>query len=193
MAKLWQLLPHDPAAISTLARSLNVSPVVAQVLLNRGLRTPETARSFLDAPLNDLQPPGAIPGAVEAAERIYHAVQQGKRICVFGDYDVDGITGTSILWQALRLLNATADYYLPHRLDEGYGLNAKALKTIADSGAALVVTVDCGIAGVKEADEARRLGLELIITDHHEPKETLPDASVIVHPRVRRAEATAQE
>jgi single-stranded-DNA-specific exonuclease len=184
MAKQWQLLPHDPAAISQLARLLNVSPVVAQVLINRGLRTPETAKHFLDAPLNDLQPPGAVPGAVEAAERIYQAVQQGKRICVYGDYDVDGITGTAILWQALCLLHATADYYLPHRLDEGYGLNAKALRTIAESGAAQVVTVDCGITGVAEAEEARRLGLELIVTDHHQPKDSLPDASVIVHPHL---------
>jgi single-stranded-DNA-specific exonuclease len=184
MAKQWQLLPHDPTAISLLARSLGVSPVVAQVLINRGLRTPELAKHFLDAPLNDLHPPAALPGAVEAAERIFQTVQQGKRVCVYGDYDVDGITGTSIFWQVLRLLNATADYYLPHRLDEGYGLNAKALRSIADSGAALVVTVDCGISGVAEAEEARRLGLELIITDHHQPKEILPDAAVLVHPRL---------
>src|SRR5208283_1033817 len=94
------------------------------------------------------------------------------------------ITGTVILWQALRLINAQADFYVPHRLDEGYGLNAEALRQIAQSGAAVVITVDCGIAALEEADEARRLGLELIVTDHHEMKERLPDAAVLVHPRL---------
>src|SRR5206468_8037015 len=100
------------------------------------------------------------------------------------DYDVDGVTGTVILWQALRLLGTPADFYVPNRLEEGYGLNSDALQQIARTGSSVVVTVDCGIASLAEADEARRLGLELIITDHHEFKERLPDAAVLVHPRL---------
>jgi single-stranded-DNA-specific exonuclease len=149
----------------------------------------ETARRFLEAPLTDLHPPAALPGAVAAAERLYQAVQQGQRICVYGDYDVDGVTGTAILWQALRLLDANVDFYVPHRLEEGYGLNAEALRQIARAGAGLVVTVDCGISALEEAAEARRLGLELIITDHHEFKQRLPDAALLVHPRLPAATA----
>jgi single-stranded-DNA-specific exonuclease len=184
MAKAWRLLAHDRAAIAHLAEALHVAPIVAQILLNRGLGEPSAAKHFLDAPLMDLHPPDLLPGAVAAAERLFQAVGQKRRICVFGDYDVDGITGTAILWKALRMLDATVEYYLPHRLDEGYGLNSKALRQIAQSGASLVITVDCGIAALAEAEEARRLGLELIVTDHHQPKESLPDAAVIVHPRL---------
>src|SRR5207249_9174406 len=100
------------------------------------------------------------------------------------DYDVDGTTGTAILWQALHLLGAVADFYVPHRLEEGYGLSGGALRQIAESGAKLVITVDCGIASVAEAEEARRLGLDLIITDHHEPQDQLPDARDLDHPRL---------
>src|SRR5262249_7754822 len=159
---------HDRGAIARLAEALRVSPIVAQILQNRGLSEPAVARPFLDAPLVDLHKPELLPGVSEAAERLHRAVQQGRRVWIYGDYDVDGITGTAIRWQLLRLLDAAVDYYVPHRLDEGYGLNTKALHQIASGGAALVVTVDCGIAALEEAEEARRLGLELIITDHHE-------------------------
>src|SRR5262249_2453472 len=94
------------------------------------------------------------------------------------------ITGTAILWQALRLLGAQVDFYVPNRLDEGYGLNAEALRQLAETGTAVVVTVDCGIASIAEAEEARRLGLELIVTDHHEIQDRLPAAAVVVHPRL---------
>src|SRR5262249_22154075 len=121
----------------------------------------------------------------DAAARLLTAARQGRRICVYGDYDVDGLTGTALLSQALHLAGAHhVEVYVPHRLEEGYGLNATALRQIAQGGVSLVITVDCGIATVAEADEARRLGLELIITDHHEPKERLPDAPVLVHPRL---------
>ena len=183
MAKTWHLLAHDRAAIEELSQSLRLSPVVAQLLINRGLSDPVRARRFLDAPLTDLHPPGLLHGAVEAAERLHRAAAAGRRICIYGDYDTDGITGTAILWHALRLVGASVDFYLPHRMEEGYGLNRDALGQIARSGASLVVTVDCGIAGLEEAKEARRLGLELIVTDHHELKAELPEADVVVHPR----------
>jgi single-stranded-DNA-specific exonuclease len=160
---------------------LQLSPIVAHLLLNRGLSQLEQARRFLDAPLTGLHAPQLLSGVTEATERLDQAVRDGRRICVYGDYDVDGLTGTAILWQTLRLLGAQPDFYVPHRLDEGYGLNMDALAQVARSGAGVVVTVDCGIGSVAEAAEARRLGLELIITDHHPPTEVLPDA-VLVHP-----------
>jgi single-stranded-DNA-specific exonuclease len=158
--------------------------LVAQLLLNRGLNDPADARRFLDAPLNGLHAPDLLPGVSAAADRLLAAISAGKRICVYGDYDVDGVTGAAILLQGLRLLGARVDLYVPHRLEEGYGLNRDALRQLADNGNNVVVTVDCGIASLAEAEEARRLGLELIVTDHHEMKETLPAASVLVHPRL---------
>jgi single-stranded-DNA-specific exonuclease len=167
-----------------LATSLRVAPVVAQLLLNRGVSGPEAARRFLDAPLAGLHKPELLPGATEAADRLLSAARQGRRICVYGDYDVDGTAGTAILWQVLQLLGAPVEFYVPHRLEEGYGLNCEALRQIAQSGAAVVVTVDCGIGSLAEADEARRLGLELLITDHHEFKDRFSAADVLVHPRL---------
>lgn len=184
VTKQWHLLPHNSLEVNRLASTLRVSPLVAQLLLNRNLPSPEAASRFLESPLNGLHPPESLPGVARAAERILDAVREGRRICVYGDYDVDGVTGSAILIQGLRLLGAEVDLYVPHRLEEGYGLNQEALRQIAKGGASLVVTVDCGIASIEEAREARRLGLELIITDHHEPKGEFPDAAVVVHPRV---------
>jgi single-stranded-DNA-specific exonuclease len=183
-AKTWHLLPHDPVAIERLARALGLSSLVAQLLINRNLGKPEDAVRFLKAPLTGLHEPALLPGVKEAAARLLAAVQQKRRICVYGDYDVDGVSGTSVLLHALRLLDAEVEFYVPHRLEEGYGLNVEALRSIAQNKASVVVTVDCGIASVAEAEEARRLGLELIVTDHHEPKERLPEADVLVHPRL---------
>jgi single-stranded-DNA-specific exonuclease len=184
VTKSWRLLPHDRSAVEKLTSELRVAPVVAQLLLNRGVHAADTGRRFLDTPLNGLHAPDLLPGACKAADLLFDAVQSGKRICVYGDYDVDGTAGTAILLQVLRLLDARADFYVPHRLEEGYGLNRDALKQIAASGASLVVTVDCGICSVEEAEEAKRLGLDLIVTDHHEYKSVLPDAAVLVHPRL---------
>ncbi|HEV3238250.1 MAG TPA: single-stranded-DNA-specific exonuclease RecJ [Gemmataceae bacterium] len=184
LAKTWHLLPHDRTAVERLASQLSIAPIVAQLLLNRRLEAAENAKRFLDAPLSGLHPPNLLPGISEAADRLLAAVKDNRRICVYGDYDVDGITGSSILLQGLRLLGAQPDFYVPHRLEEGYGLNSGALRQLAASGIKVVVTVDCGIASLEEAEEAKRLGLELIITDHHEPRDTLPDAAVLVHPRL---------
>jgi single-stranded-DNA-specific exonuclease len=183
-AKTWRLLPHDGAAVESLAAGLQVAPVVAQLLLNRGVRVPEQARRFLDAPLASLYPPDMLPGVAEAADRIFAAARAGRSICVYGDYDVDGVTGSAILLTGLRLLGAQPQLYVPHRLEEGYGLNCDALRQLAADGVSLVVTVDCGIASRAEAAEARRLGLELIVTDHHEMADSLPEAAVLVHPRL---------
>lgn len=183
-SKLWQLLPHDPVAIDRLARELHLSPIVAQLLLNRQVKDAVQARNFLTAPLKGLYEPELLPGMEDAVARLLAAVRDERIICVYGDYDVDGVTGTAILWTCLKKLGASVEFHVPHRLDDGYGLNSATLKTLAERGVKLVVTVDCGIASVAEADEARRLGLELIVTDHHEPKSTLPQADVIVHPRL---------
>jgi single-stranded-DNA-specific exonuclease len=184
VAKLWHLLPHDRAAIERLAGQLRTSPVVAQLLLNRGLTKPEDARRFLDAPLAGLHPPMSLPGVPEAVERLFRAIQARKKICIYGDYDADGVTGTAILLGLMQQLGVSAEFYVPHRLEEGYGLNVDALRHLVASGAEVVVTVDCGIASIDEALLAKELGLELIVTDHHEMKDCLPAAAVCVHPRL---------
>ncbi|MCS7046669.1 MAG: DHH family phosphoesterase, partial [Gemmataceae bacterium] len=143
--KLWRLLPHDRAAIERLSRAARVAPIVAQLLLNRQITDATAARRFLGAPLADLHEPELLPGMAAAVERLYAAVRQRRRICVYGDYDVDGVTGTAILLTCLDLLGAAVEYHVPDRLEEGYGLNVAALRRLAASGVRTVVTVDCGI------------------------------------------------
>lgn len=183
-AKIWRLLPHEPEALDRLARQLDVPPLVAQLLMNRGLREPATARRFLDSPLADLHPPQTLPGAAEAADRIWAAAQARKRITIYGDYDADGVSGAAILLQVLTLVNADVDFYVPNRLQEGYGLNLEALRQLAAAGTKLVVTVDCGITACEEVEEAHRLGMEIVVTDHHQFASELPRADVLVHPRL---------
>jgi single-stranded-DNA-specific exonuclease len=184
VAKVWHLVPHDQRAIERLAAQMRISPIVAQLLLNRGHSEAATAERFLLAPLTGLHPPQSLPGVAEAVERLHAAIQNKRKICIYGDYDVDGVTGTSILLGLLHLLNSPAEYYVPHRLEEGYGLNGEALRQLKADGVDVVVTVDCGIASLQEADLAKELGIELIITDHHEMKDRLPNAAVCVHPRL---------
>jgi single-stranded-DNA-specific exonuclease len=188
MAARWRLKPHEPSRIAALAQRAGVSPLVAQLLINRGIDDPDAARVFLEARMSSLHDPESLPGAAEAAERIVRAVKSGRKIVIYGDYDVDGVCGTSILWSCLRLAGAADDrvsYYIPHRVEEGYGVNREALRRLAtEEGAELIVTVDCGISAVAEAELARALGLELIVTDHHTLGPALPAADVIVHPRL---------
>src|SRR5262245_57589909 len=168
ISKQWRLLPHDAAVIERLSRALNLSPIVAQLLHNRAVGEPDAARRFLAAPLAGLYEPERLPGVPAAAERLLAAARDKRRICISGDYDVDGVTGTAILLNLLQLLGASVEYYVPHRLEEGYGVNCEALRKLREDGVQVVVTVDCGIGSAFEAEEARRLGLDLIITDHHE-------------------------
>jgi single-stranded-DNA-specific exonuclease len=184
MAKRWRIHSHDPSRVAQLERAAGIPAVVAQLLLARGLSDPEIVREFLAAKLSGLRDPELLPGAVEAARRLAVAVAEKRRICIYGDYDADGMTATSILLLALQMLGGNVTYYVPSRIDEGYGLNCEALRTLAASGVQTVITVDCGIASVAEAETAREVGLELIITDHHEFGESLPAADVLVHPRL---------
>ncbi|MEX0716846.1 MAG: DHH family phosphoesterase [Planctomycetaceae bacterium] len=186
MARNWRFSPYDEAEVRRLCREMTVSPLMAQVLLARGLCAKAEADRFLNATLRDLADPEALSGVSEAADRIVAAMRAGRRITIYGDYDVDGMTATSLLWHCLKLENANVDYYIPQRLEEGYGLNCDAIRRLHEEDPhRLVVTVDCGITSVKEAALARELGLELIVTDHHNMGPTLPDAACVVHPALR--------
>ncbi len=184
MGKRWHIRVHDEAKISLLERQAGVSSVVAQLLVARGVTDAKAARTFLDAKLNDLLDPAELPGVVEAADVIDAAVKAAKRIVIYGDYDADGMTATAILYRCLKLLGADVGYHAPNRMTDGYGLNNDALTKLAAHGAKLVITVDCGITSIEEAAHAKELGLELIITDHHQFGPALPDAAAIVHPRL---------
>jgi single-stranded-DNA-specific exonuclease len=184
MAKRWRIRPHDSGRIAALEREARISPVVAQLLIARNICDPREALEFLNPKLSGLRDPEQLPGVAEAADRLIQAIRAERPITVYGDYDADGITGTAILFECLSLLGAKVSYYVPHRIDEGYGLNDEALRTLAARGTSVVVTVDCGIASLQEAETARELRLELIITDHHEFAERLPAAAAIVHPRL---------
>jgi single-stranded-DNA-specific exonuclease len=156
------------------------------LLLLRGVEKVSDVRPFLAPDFKALRPPEALPGAVAAAERLTAAVRARRRIVIYGDYDVDGITATAILWHGLKLAGADVSFYIPSRLDEGYGLNADALARIAADGAQLLITVDCGITAVAAARRARELGLALIITDHHERPRNCPRPTAGASDRVRR-------
>jgi single-stranded-DNA-specific exonuclease len=190
MPKDWLIAPPAPQR-ETLARTLRISPVVAQVLANRGIETVEAARQFIKPQLSDILPPETMPGATAAAERIAAAVKGGEKIILVGDYDVDGITGVSILWHCLRLAGAEPGFYIPHRLEEGYGISSEAIDSIADEGARLIITVDCGVTALEPAARAKARGVDLIITDHHTPhtdpsgRPVLPEA-MLVHPGIAR-------
>ncbi len=184
MGKRWQIYPHDVARIARLERSAGIPPIVAQLLICRGIDDPQTTAKFLDTKLTNLRDPEQLPGVEQAADLIHAAISEKRRIVVYGDYDADGMTGTAILYSCLDLLGADVGYHVPNRLDDGYGLNDDALRTLASRGASTIITVDCGIASVSQAETARDLGLELIVTDHHEMASNLPAASAIVHPRL---------
>jgi single-stranded-DNA-specific exonuclease len=179
--KAWQIAPQRGDA-GGLAATLRVSPVVARVLINRGLEEPEAGARFLNPKLTDLIEPERMPGIEGAVERICRAIRDRERITIYGDYDVDGIAGVAILWHVLQLLGAQVDYYIPHRVDEGYGLNTDAVRQLAEAGTRVMVTVDCGVTGLAAAELAGELGVDLVITDHHQFASEMPHAVAIVHP-----------
>ena len=184
MPKRWHIHTHAPSVVAGIERSAGVSSIVARLLAARGITDPSAVRTFLAGSFSDLRDPETLPGIPAAADRIIAAARAGRQIVVYGDYDADGMCATAILIGCLEAIDARPTWYIPDRFEEGYGLNREALETLAGQGAALVVTVDCGIASVAEAAVARSLGLELIITDHHNLGAELPDAAVLVHPRL---------
>ena len=177
---IWKVSEPEPGAVNALAGS-GYGPLVAMVLASRGIGGPKEAKMYLDcnAPLPD---PFLMTDMDKAAGRVGLAMSRGEKIAVFGDYDVDGITATCLLTDFLRRHGADAVSYIPGRLEEGYGLNPIAIRQLHSQGVKLIVTVDCGITAVSEAELCRELGIDLVITDHHECKQVLPNAAAVVDP-----------
>src|SRR5437868_679734 len=174
----WTISPCPHRQADSLARELGLSEITASVLVRRGYGDPEVARAFLagEQPLHD---PFLLGDMAVAVDRIRAAIAAGQRICVHGDYDVDGICATVLAVLVLRELGADVEWHLPSRFDEGYGVSGQTLERLAEEGCGLVLTVDCGITAVEEVRRARELGLEVIVTDHHRPGDELPDCPVV--------------
>ena len=158
-------------------------PILRQILFNRGYATRKAARNFLEAQPPDNTDPFNLLGITEAAQRVERALRMGERIAIYGDYDVDGVTSTALLYLYLSNLGANVFGYIPNRFDEGYGLNNDALSALREDGTDLVITVDCGIRSLAEVEYARNLGLDIIITDHHNPGDELPNALAVIDPK----------
>ncbi|MDR1270474.1 MAG: single-stranded-DNA-specific exonuclease RecJ [Planctomycetaceae bacterium] len=187
MAKRWIICKYDNELARSISISAQISDLTAVLLAARGIQTCDAARAFLNANLKDhLREPFLLPGCREVAEHLLDAVNRKQKIVVYGDYDVDGITGIVILRQTLKDLGADVDYYVPSRLDEGYGLHSEAVIKLAQNGINVIVTVDCGISSVEEAKTAAEYGIKLLITDHHTPGTELPNAAAIAHPQLVR-------
>jgi single-stranded-DNA-specific exonuclease len=180
---VWHHLPCDDARSISLAAALNLHPTVARLLCMRGLSDPEAANRFLNPSLDHLHDPFKLTDMTTAVERLEQALARRERIAVHGDYDVDGISSTVILRRALEMLGGTVVHFIPERLRDGYGLQPAAIDRLHGDGVNLVVSVDCGIRGTDAARRARELGLDLIITDHHEPESALPEAVAVINPK----------
>ncbi|MCX7778816.1 MAG: single-stranded-DNA-specific exonuclease RecJ [Patescibacteria group bacterium] len=181
---LWQIAPKIPDDFRNQFPEIN--PILLQLLWNRGLKTQETIDEFLLPDYSqDLHDPFLFQGMKKAVEKILSLIHQQELITVYGDYDADGICGTTILYLTLKKIGARVDYYIPDREKEGYGLNTTAIRRLAQNGTKLIITVDCGITNEQEVALANHLGLEVIITDHHTPLETLPESLVNLNPKIK--------
>jgi single-stranded-DNA-specific exonuclease len=183
VAPRWETLACDDAASATLAAELGISPIVARLLCQRGLGNAEDARRFLNPSLEHLHDPMALAGMHVAVDRILGAIERRERIAIHGDYDVDGVTSTVILRRALELLGADVVHFIPERMRDGYGLQPASVERLHAEGVVLIISVDCGIRGADAARRARELGVDLIITDHHEPDAELPSALAVINPK----------
>lgn len=196
MEKRWRLVESDGTCQQAgeglkeeLSKGLGVSPIISHLLLNRGIRSLQEGKFFLFGTLRDLHDPFLLPDMEKAVERIWRGLEKNEHILIYGDYDVDGVTATSLLILFFRSLGKRVSYYIPYRLKEGYGLNADAIKAIRDKGVTLIITVDCGISSRQEIEYANSLGIDVIVTDHHEPPtsneigESLLPAYAVINPK----------
>jgi len=179
----WQLKDADSTQVSLLSRDMGISPLLARLLWVRQVADPATARRFLGQDPSLLNP-WELPGIDRAAERLLDALEAHEPIVVYGDYDADGVTSTALLYSYLLRAGYNVTYFLPHRFEDGYGMNLHAIEELADQGARLIVTVDNGVSSVREVAYARELGMDVIVTDHHTPPAILPEPYALLNPRL---------
>ncbi len=182
--KIWRVKPENPLLRTILSKKLKVSPIVAQLLINRGIYTVNSARNFLSGDIKEVGSPELLKDMDKAVSRLSKALRKREKILVYGDYDADGITATALLVTFLRRLGGNVSYYVPHRINEGYGLHPEALERAKETGHTVVVTVDCGISALDTVKQNNQFGgPEIIITDHHEPPGELPPAVAVINPK----------
>jgi single-stranded-DNA-specific exonuclease len=182
-SKVWNFLRPDPAVEEEFSRLFPMSRTLCRVLLNRGLHDPDEARRFLEPSLDSLHDPSLLDGLDWAVERTKDALDRNEKIMVHGDYDVDGITSTALLVRVLRLMGADVSWYIPHRQHEGYDLGRLGVAAARERGVALIITVDCGSSSAEAVAGARELGIDVIVTDHHEVGKTMAPANAIINPK----------
>ena len=180
MNKKWQIYETDLESVEKLKEEYKLNTLLATILVNRGITNKDEIQKFLKPTRNDFYDPFLIKDMDIAVERIIKAIEDKEKVIIYGDYDVDGITSITVLKKFLKDVGLDVSYYIPNRLTEGYGLNKTAVEEIAKEGYSLMITVDCGITSVEEIDLATSLGLEVIVTDHHEPGEVLPKALAVI-------------
>jgi len=182
MQKKWVIKHADSDKAESLARSLSISTLTARILVCRGIDSIESGAQFLAPSLSTMPDPFLLKGMHPAVERLLKARTDNETVCIYGDYDVDGISGTALLVSFLRRVGFTCSYFIPNRFNDGYGLHEDALRQIIGLGATLIMSVDCGITAIKEADFCRQAGVDLIILDHHTPAARIPEATAVVNP-----------
>ncbi|PKM77619.1 MAG: single-stranded-DNA-specific exonuclease RecJ [Firmicutes bacterium HGW-Firmicutes-15] len=183
MDKIWEMQDYSEAVAKEIHRHLGVSMVVSRLLAQRGMDGADEAQNFLDAGLDQLTDPMEMQGMAAAVDRIRRAIESQEKVFIYGDYDVDGVCSIVLLKDCLNRLGCQADYYVPDRFSEGYGLNKKAIEILARDGCQLLITVDCGINAVEETKWAMSLGMDMIITDHHTPQPEQPSAWAVINPK----------
>ncbi|MDQ1328828.1 MAG: single-stranded-DNA-specific exonuclease, partial [Candidatus Poribacteria bacterium] len=188
MQKIWRTKKPDMALSQSLALQLKIPTLIAQLLVNRGITDGMSADNFLHPNISQLHPPDKMLGIAESVLRIHQAIKNHEKIVIYGDYDVDGITSTCLMYLCLKHLDADVSYYIPRRFEEGYGLNNESLAELKRQGCDLLITVDCGISSIKEVTYANESGIQVIITDHHEPSQTIPPAYAIINPKLKNSE-----
>lgn len=183
MKKKWEYYETDETKVKEIAEQFQLPTLVANILVNRNITQKDKIEVFLNPNRNDFYSPYLLNDMEKAVNRIQKAIQKHEKVVIYGDYDVDGITSITVLKRFLAEQQLQADYYVPDRLEEGYGLNKKAMEHLAQKGYQLMITVDCGITAMEEVDYATELGMETIVTDHHEPLDTIPKALAVVNPK----------
>ncbi len=182
----WQFHEvNDTTQVDQLAKDAGIDPFIATMLVQRGVKTADEAETFMNPTVSSFHDPFLMHDMKKGVDWISQAVESGEHITVYGDYDADGITSTTIMYETLSDLGADVDYYIPNRFSEGYGPNVAAFQSIIDKGTSLIVTVDNGVAGQDAIAAANQLKCDVVVTDHHSLPEVLPDAFAIIHPRVK--------
>ena len=180
MNKKWEYYEVNEEKINEISKKFNISKLLAKILINRDVVDDEAINVFLNPTRNDFYDPFLMPDMEKTVERIIKAINTKEKVMIYGDYDVDGITSITVLKKYLSERGLETGYYIPNRLEEGYGLNKDAIEKIIEQKYTLIITVDCGISGIEEIDMCNKLGIDVIVTDHHEQLEELPKAYAII-------------